>query len=342
MTEQTVTSIAAFVGGQVEGDADLPIREVADVRLATPTDVSFIRDGSFSHLAKETNAGALFVTELLETNAAQIVVEDAHAAFAKIALLFHPTPIATEHDIHPTAVVHETAEVDAPVVLGPHVVVGAGAKIGARTSIQAGTVIGDDVTVGTDCTIYPRVVIYPGAEIGNEVILHSGVVLGTDGFGYVVDKKGTRHKFPQLGSLIIGDRVEIGANTTIDRGALRPTVIGSGTKIDNLCHIAHNCRTGQDCGISALSALGGGVELGDRVVLAGHVTAAGNLKLDDDVVVGGNSGITTNVKGPGVYLGFPLLPIAHGRRSLILLRRLPEIVAELKELRRGVDELSRD
>jgi UDP-3-O-[3-hydroxymyristoyl] glucosamine N-acyltransferase len=340
MNEQTVASIAEFVGGQIEGDSSLPIREVADVRHATATDVAFIRDGSFAHLAKDTGAGALFVTELIETSVTQIVVEDAHAAFAKIALLFHPVPTATEHDIHPSAIVHESAEVDSPVVLGPNVVVGAGSKIGARTSIQAASVIGENVTIGTDCTIYPRVVIYPNVLIGDEVILHSGVVLGTDGFGYVVEKDGTRNKFPQLGGLIIGDRVEIGANSTVDRGALTATSIGAGTKIDNLCHIAHNCKIGNDCGISALAALGGGVQLGDRVVLGGHVTSAGNITLADDVIVGGNSGITSDVKEPGVYLGFPLLPIARGRRSLILLKRLPELAAEIKTLRHDVDELS--
>ena len=324
MNEQTVASIAEFVGGQIEGDSSLPIREVADVRHATATDVAFIRDGSFAHLAKETGAGALFVTELIETSVTQIVVEDAHAAFAKIALLFHPVPTATEHDIHPSAIVHESAKVDSPVVLGPNVVVGAGSKIGARTSIQATSVIGENVTIGTDCTIYPRVVIYPNVLIGDEV----------------VEKDGTRNKFPQLGGLIIGNRVEIGANSTVDRGALTATSIGAGTKIDNLCHIAHNCKVGNDCGISALAALGGGVQLGDRVVLGGHVTSAGNITLADDVIVGGNSGITSDVKESGVYLGLPLLPIARGRRSLILLKRLPELAAEIKALRHDVDELS--
>lgn len=340
MTEQTVAQLAEFVGGRLEGDGDRPIEGVADVRLATVKEIAFVRDGSFAHLVEDSGAGAFLVTELLETATSQIVVDDAHAAFAKVALLFHPVPRATEHDIHPSAIVHETAQLQSPVVLGPNVVVGAGAKIGARTSIQAGTVIGDHVIIGDDCTIYPRVVIYPEVQIGDEVILHAGVVLGTDGFGYVVEKDGTRHKFPQLGGLLIGDRVEIGANSTIDRGALVATVVGSGTKIDNLCHIAHNCKIGEDCGISALAALGGGVKLGNRVVLGGHVTSAGNVRIVDDVTIGGNSGITSDVKEPGIYQGLPLVPIARGRRSLVLLKRLPEIVAEIKTLRRDLDAMT--
>jgi UDP-3-O-[3-hydroxymyristoyl] glucosamine N-acyltransferase len=337
------STVAAFARTKNDERTDSCLaRRPGRIRSATATDISFVRDGSFAHLARDSAAGALFVTELLDTQASQIVVEDAHAAFAQVALLFHPVPKADTHQTHPSATVHESAEIGNPVAIGPNVVIGAGVKIGDRTSIQAGTVIGDNVRIGDDCTIYPRVVVYPNVQIGNDVILHAGVVLGTDGFGYVVAKDGTRHKFPQLGGLVVGDRVEIGANSTIDRGALRETVIGAGTKIDNLCHIAHNCRIGEDCGISGLSALGGGVELGDRVVLAGHVTATHNIQVTDDVLIGGNSGVTSSVRTPGVYLGFPLLPIGAGRRSLVLLKQLPRIDAELKALRRELEQLAGD
>lgn len=337
MTQETVGSIASRVGGSVEGDASLPILGVADVKQATATEVSFIRDASMKALATDSAAGALLVTEVFETSAAQIVVEDAHAAFAKIALVFHPVPIAVEHSVHETAVIAPDARIDSPVQIGAYVEIGSGVEIGAGTSIGAGTILGDKVKIGRDCAIYPRVVVYAGVEIGNEVILHSGVVLGTDGFGYVIAKDGARLKFPQLGGLEIGDRVEIGANSTVDRGALTSTVIGAGTKIDNLCHIAHNCKIGEDCGISALAALAGGVTLGDRVVLGGHVTSAGNLKVDSDVVIGGNSGITADVKGPGMYFGFPLLPRRKAARTLILLGRMQEMAAEIKELRKKTE-----
>lgn len=334
MTEETVGSIASRVGGRVEGDSERPIQGVADVKQATVSEISFIRDPSLKSLAEESSAGALLVTELFNTSAAQIVVADAHAAFAKVALLFHPVPIAVEHSIHQSAVVSPDAQIETPVRIGAFVEIGAGAKVGTGTSIGAGTIIGENVKIGRDCSIYPRVVIYAGVEIGSQVILHSGVVLGTDGFGYVVEKDGTRLKFPQLGSLEIGDRVEIGANSTVDRGALVSTVIGAGTKIDNLCHIAHNCRIGEDCGISALAALGGGATLGDRVVLGGHVTSVGNIKVDSDVVIGGNSGITGDVEGPGMYFGLPLLPRRKAARTLVLLGRLPEMAAGIKELRK--------
>ncbi len=340
MTVETVASIAARVGGRVEGDATRQIAGVADVRRAGATELSFIRDASFASLASTSAAGALLVTEVFETDTTQIVVDNAHAAFAKIALVFHPAPKAAAHQIHPTAQIEPSAEIESPVRVDANVVIGAGCKIAAGTSIGAGTVLGERVCIGRDCSIYPRVVVYPGVEIGDEVILHSGVVLGTDGFGYVVEADGTRLKFPQLGGLEIGDRVEIGANSTVDRGALNATSIGAGTKIDNLCHIAHNCQIGRDCGISALSALAGGATLGDRVVLGGHVTSVGNIKIDSDVVIGGNSGVTGSVEGPGMYFGLPLLPRRTAARVLVLLGRLPEMATEIKELRRRLESKS--
>jgi UDP-3-O-[3-hydroxymyristoyl] glucosamine N-acyltransferase len=168
------------------------------------------------------------------------------------------------------------------------------------------------------------------------VIVHAGAVLGSDGFGYVIEKSGVRNKFPQLGTLDIGDDVEIGANSTVDRGALKATVIGSGTKIDNLCHIGHNCRLGSNSTISALAAFASGTVIGDRVTVGGHVVTAGDVRIVDDVVIGGNSGIIKGVDEPGEYRGFPLLPRAKAARTMVLLSRLVDLAADIKELKKRV------
>ena len=335
--EHTAGSIAELVGGEVTGDPNRPIKGVADVRCATATDVGFIRDAKFAPSAKETGAGALLVTELLETAAVQIVVEDAHVAFAKVALHFHPVPTATEHVVHATAVVDATAELEEPVGIGAHAVVEAGARVGAGSLVQAGSVVMAGARVGRDCTLFPRVVLYPGTTLGDRVIVHAGAVLGSDGFGYVIEKSGIRNKFPQLGTLVIGDDVEIGANTTIDRGALNPDTIGSGTKIDNLCHIGHNCKIGSNSTISGLSAFAAGTVIGDRVIVAGHVVSGGDLSVCDDVLIGGNSVVTKDVKEPGEYGGYPLLPRRKAARTVVLHGRLAELAAEMKDLRKKLD-----
>ena len=336
MTEESVGSIAELVGGSVQGDPNLPITGVADVRHAGPTHIGFIRDAKFAPLARDTGAGALLVVEPLETSAVQILVENAHAAFAKVAMHFHPVPTAQTHRVHPSAVVHPDATLVEPVEVGPMAVVEAGATVGAGTMIQARVHIGAGARIGRDCSLFPGVVVYPGVSVGDRVIVHAGAVLGSDGFGYVIEKSGVRNKFPQLGTLDIGDDVEIGANSTVDRGALKATVIGSGTKIDNLCHIGHNCRLGSNSTISALAAFASGTVIGDRVTVGGHVVTAGDVRIVDDVVIGGNSGIIKGVDEPGEYRGFPLLPRAKAARTMVLLSRLVDLAADIKELKKRV------
>ena len=338
MMEETVGALARLVGGRVEGNPDRTITGVADVRDAGPQDLGFIRNAKFAPLAAETDAGALLVVEPLDTKGIQIVVEDAHVAFAKVALHFHPVPRAAEHSVHETAVVAADAELEEPVAVGPHAVVGSGAKVGAGTYIQAGAIVGANVTLGRSCTVYPRAVIYSGTTLGDRVIVHAGVVLGSDGFGYVIEKNGVRNKLPQLGSLSIGDDVEIGANTTIDRGALTTSAVGSGTKIDNLCHIGHNCKIGSNSTISGLSAFAGGTVIGDRVIVAGHVVSAGWVSVCDDVVIGGNSVLVHDVSEPGEYGGYPLMPRRKAARTVVLHGRLTELAAEIKQLRERLEE----
>lgn len=332
MIEETVFSLAALVGGRVIGDGARIVRGVCDLRSAAPDRIGFVRDAKYRAAAAATAAGALITESELDTGAAQIVVADVGVAFAKVALRFHPVPRAQSHEVHPSAVVHPEASIEAPVVLGPNAVVGR-ARIGAGSVVMANATVGDDCELGRDCAIFPGVVLYAGSRLGSRVVIHAGAVIGSDGFGYA--KEGVRYlKVPQLGRVVLGDDVEIGANCTIDRGALGDTRIGARTKIDNLCHIAHNCVFGEDCAVAAACFIAGSMTFGDRVVLGGHVTAAGHLEIGDDVRIGGGSGLLRDIDKPGDYMGYPLLEKKRHARQLVVLRDLIELHADVEELKR--------
>ena len=334
MTE-TVSSLATLLGGRVVGNGSLPIVGVADLRMAGTDRIGFVRDVKYRDAARATRLGALIVYEELETQAAQIVVADVGLAFAKVALHFHPVPRARQHSIHPTATVHPEAQLEAPVEIGPNAVVGKVA-IGAGTVIMAGAFVGDGTKIGRDCVLYPRVVCYHGLTLGNRVVIHSGAVIGSDGFGYARDgAKWT--KVPQLGGVRIDDDVEIGANCTIDRGAIGDTRIGARTKIDNLCHFGHNCVVGEDGAFAGATFVAGSTVFGDRVTMAGHVAVGGHRKIGDDVRIGGNSCVLFDVEEAGDYMGYPLVEKRKWIRLMAAQRDLLELQDRVEELRRAVE-----
>ncbi len=326
-----VRDLADLVGGEVIGDAELLIQGVADLRRAGPSDIGFVREVKYGEMAKASGAGAALVSEDLGLPAVQIVVKDPAAAFAKIALTFHPVPRATEHSVHPSASVDPKAELQSPVQIGPMAVIEAGAKIGAGSVISAGAVVGPGCVVGADCVLYPRVTLYAGTKLGDRVILHAGAVLGSDGFGYAPDGA-TWIKVPQLGQVVVEDDVEIGANSTVDCGTLGETRIGARSKVDNMVHIGHNSVLGSDNMVAGLSALSGSSIFGDRVHCGGHVVTAGHLKVADDVRVGGNSVIYGDIEEAGDYLGYPLQPKRRWGRTLRILDRLVELNGSVREL----------
>jgi UDP-3-O-[3-hydroxymyristoyl] glucosamine N-acyltransferase len=330
MTEQTVASLAQFVGGRVVGDGSVRVTGVCDLRNARPDWIGFVRDASYRDAARTTTAGALITGEELQTRAAQIVVADVGLAFARVAALFHPPPRATEHRVDPSAAVDPGAELESPVTVGPRAVVGR-ARIGAGSFVMAGSVVADGCRIGRDCVLYPNVTLYPGVRLGDRVLIHSGTVIGSDGFGYV--RQGPRWlKVPQLGTVVIDDDVEIGANCTVDRGALGETRIGPGCKIDNLCHIAHNVVIGRDTVMAAACLLAGSTTLGERVSMAGHVVTAGQLRVVDDARIGGNSVLLRDVLEPGDYMGYPLMDKQRFFRHLAALRELVELEKTVEEM----------
>jgi UDP-3-O-[3-hydroxymyristoyl] glucosamine N-acyltransferase len=321
MTDASVAELAELVAGRLVGDSTRRIVGLGDLRTAGPDRIGFVRDARYAAAAKATRAGALLTESELPTSATQIVVDDVDVAYAKVALRFHPVPRAQGHLIHPTAVVDPGAVLEEPVQVGPRAVVGR-SRIGAGTVIGAGVVVGDGCSIGRDCFFHPNATVYGGVQIGQRVLVHANAVLGSDGFGYAREA-GRWIKVPQLGTTVIEDDVEIGAGTTIDRATLGVTRIGARTKIDNLCHIAHNCTVGQDVAIAANCGIAGSTTVGDRCVIAGNVGISGHLNIGPDVRLGGGTVVLKDVTEPGDYMGHPLL---EKRRFLRLLRVLRGLV----------------
>jgi UDP-3-O-[3-hydroxymyristoyl] glucosamine N-acyltransferase len=336
MIRETVGGLASLVGGVVHGDPAVEVTGVADLRAAGDGKICFVRSRAFQELARASRAAALLVGEVLEVEQPQIVVADVEVAFARVAERFHPPRRAVEHRVHARAEVDASAKLEAPVEVGPFAVVERGARVGAGTLIAAGVVIGPGVVVGRACVLHPRVVLYPGTTLGDRVTVHAGTVIGADGFGYAVDRqaaeRGAWIKVPQMGVVEVGDDVEIGANSTIDRATLGATRIGAGTKIDNLCHIGHNCVLGRHNVIAGFSAFSGSTVFGDRVSCAGHVVSGGHLKVADDVRIGGNSVLLADVTESGDYMGYPLQPLQRWGRSRHILARLVELNDRVRTL----------
>jgi len=243
--------------------------------------------------------------------------------------------------IHPTAVIAETADVALTVRIGPFVVIGDHTTIGAGTRVEAGVVIGDNVSIGSDCVIHPGVTLYDNVTIGNRVLLHAGVCIGADGFGYVRDDMGY-HKFPQIGTVVIEDDVELGAHTCVDRAALGRTRIGRGTKIDNLVQVGHNVDIGERVVIASQTGISGSVVIEDDCVIGGQVGFGDHIRVQRGTVIGSKAGILPGkIVRPGVYWGVPIVPLDEYKRRNAHLGRLPEMRAEIKELRRRLEELEK-
>jgi len=331
----TVAEIATLVGGQVKGDPAAEIRGVASLEAAGPTDLAFADGERALASAAGSRAGCILVPVGSKLEGKTTVeVDRPKLAFVRAAEALLP-PVAIPAGIHPMAIVHAEARVAPDASIGPYAMIERGARVGSRTQVGAGSFVGANAALGDHCVLYPRVTIYPGAHIGNHVILHAGVVIGSDGFGYVMGD-GRFEKFPQIGQVIIEDDVEIGANSTVDRGALGATVIGQGTKIDNLVQVAHNVTIGRHCVIAAQTGISGSVQIGNYVVVAGQVGIADHVKVEDHAVLGAQAGIPTGKiirKGVTVW-GTPARPLDEFKRMYAHLSNLPELAQKVKDLMR--------
>jgi UDP-3-O-[3-hydroxymyristoyl] glucosamine N-acyltransferase len=252
-------------------------------------------------------------------------------AFARAVATFHPEK-AVSPGIHPSAVVDSSARIDDSANIGPLCVVGPGASIGAKTSLVASVYVGAGVQIGDHCEFHPGVRVYNGSKIGNHVILHSGVVVGSDGFGYVRGDDGRQEKVPQVGGIVIEDDVEIGANSTLDRGALGLSVVGSGTKIDNLVQVGHNVRLGRNVILCGQVGISGSVTIGDNTILAGQVGVADHTHIGKNCVLAGKAGVDSNVPDNSFYSGHPARPHRENMKSISNFHKLPALMEKLKQL----------
>ena len=327
----TTAEIAKHLQGEVLGDAAATLTGFAHATSAKPGDLTFAENEDYFALAEQSAATAIIADKRFASAKKILIrVPDARIAFAKAMVLFFPERTFTA-GIHPTAVLAASAKVDASAHIGPHCVVGERVRIGARSVLQAGNFVGDDSKLGDDVNLFPNVTIYPDTEIGRRVRIHAGTVVGSDGFGYVQDA-GVHRKVPQIGNVIIGDDVEIGANVAIDRGALGSTVIGKGTKIDNLVHIAHNVEIGEGSLILGQVGIAGSTKFGKYVVLAGQVGVAGHLKIGNQAVVTAKSGVMHDIPDDGKWLGIPAQPDKQAKRQMIAIQHLPELLKRVAEL----------
>jgi UDP-3-O-[3-hydroxymyristoyl] glucosamine N-acyltransferase len=332
-TQFTAAEIAHKIQGEVVGDGALRLTGFAPADRAQPGDLTFAENELYFARAEAGAASAILVDGAFKSQKKVLIrVANARIAFAKVLPLFFPEPVFAA-GVHPTAVVDKTAQVDPTAHIGPHCIVGGRVKIGARAVLQGLDYVGADCQLGEETNLFPNVSVYPQSEIGRRVRIHSGAVIGSDGFGYVPDE-GIHRKVPQIGSVIIGDDVEIGANVTVDRGALGPTVIGKGTKIDNLVQVGHNVAIGEHCLLVSQVGIAGSTKLGNYVTLGGQVGMAGHLKLGDRVTVAAQSGVMNDIPDGEKVLGSPAVQDKQAKRQYIAIQQLPELIRRVRELER--------
>jgi UDP-3-O-[3-hydroxymyristoyl] glucosamine N-acyltransferase len=340
MPARTLRELAALVEGRLEGDPDRVVRGVASLEDAGPDDLSFVAARRHAEAAARSRAGALLAVPGADLPGRPVIrVEQPYLAVAAVLRALHPEP-APAPGVHPSAWVAASARVDPGATVDAFVVVGEGSEVEAGAVLHPHVVVGAGCRVGAGSVLHPHVVLRGGVTLGRRVVVHAGAVLGADGFGYAFD--GRRHvKIPQVGRVVVGDDVEIGANAAVDRAMLGETVIGPGTKIDNLVQIGHNVAVGRDAIIVAQAGIAGSSRIGDLAVLGGQVGVADHVTIGAGAQVGAQSGVAADVPAGGRVLGSPAIPAAQARRAMAAGPRVPELLHALRRLERRVAELER-
>jgi UDP-3-O-[3-hydroxymyristoyl] glucosamine N-acyltransferase len=327
----TASEIAEKVGGEVVGDGGVKLAGFAQTDAAQPGDLTFAENEKYFHLAEESQASAILAPEEFTSETKTVIrVKNARIAFARVLPLLFPEKQFAP-GIHPSAIIADSAQVADTAHIGPNCVVGDGATIGDQTVLEANCTVGDHSALGQAVHLFANVTIYSQCRLGDRVRIHAGTVIGSDGYGYVFDEDHHR-KIPQVGGVVIGDDVEIGANVTIDRGALGDTLIGEGTKIDNLVQIAHNVVIGKHCLIVAQNGIGGSSQIGEYSTLAGQVGITGHIKIGPKTMIAARSTVLNDLEGGKQYMGFPAIPNFQAKRQLIAAQQLPELIKRVREL----------
>ncbi len=335
----TAAEIAKIVRGEVLGDENTCVTGLASSNAATEGDLTFAeKEPQF--LAAEQGAAAVILAPRPFTSSRKVVIRvpNARIAFAKVLPVFHP-PDPCLPGTDASAKIAATAQIDPGAHIGPHCVIGDGVQIGPRTVLMGGNHVRKDSRIGEDVRLFPNVVIYERTVIGDRVTIHAGTVIGSDGYGYVFDA-GFHRKVLQVGNVVIHSDVEIGANSAVDRAALGSTVIGEGTKIDNLVHVAHNVVIGRHCLVMGQCGFAGSTQVGDYAVVASQSGIAGHLKLGRQSTVGAKSGVMRDVPDGGTVLGIPAMPDKQMKRQFVAVQHLPEMIRRVRELEKTVAQLS--
>lgn len=332
-----LSKIAALVEGQVEGD-EVTITGVNTIDDAAEGQIAFVERADLLPQGEASSAAALIVSPEAKTTSKPIIVtEDPRLAFSKVLELFAPERRVYE-GVHPTAVVGSNATIAEGVSIGAHAVIGDNVRLGTGTVVHPLAYIGHDVCIGEHCQIHPQVFVGERVTIGDRCIIHAGAAIGCDGFGYLQQPTGHR-KIPQIGTVIIDNDVEIGANCTVDRATIAATIIGAGTKIDDAVHIAHNCVIGKNCLFAGQVGIAGSTEVGDCVVMGGQVGVNDHVRISGNIVVAAQAGVFSDLDEPGIYSGYPARNHRGQMRVLAATQKLPDLTRTIRELQERIEQL---
>lgn len=337
----TLSEVASFLGAELRGDGNCVVDGVAALDQAKPGQITFLYDPRYRKLLPVCEASAIVISEKEAYDCHQnlLIVENPRLVFAKLATLLMP-PALGKPGIHPTAVIGENCHIAASATIGPHCVLGDEVHIGENTIINAGCILGNAVRIGQEGLLWSHVTIYHGVRIADRVIIHSGAVVGSDGFGFENDQ-GVWYKIPQLGSVVIQNDVEIGANTTIDRGSLGDTVIETGVKLDNQIQIAHNVYIGAHTIIAGNVGIAGGAHIGKHCLIGGKVGISGHLEIVDQVILTAGAMVSSSITQPGVYSsGIPAHLNREWRKNAVRFQKLDETVRRLNKLEKKVEDIT--
>ena len=344
LMEFSAQQIAALVSGEIVGNPDVSVRGVSKIEEGTPGTLSFLSNPKYEPFIYQTGSSICIVNHTFQPSKdlpptlTLIKVSDAYACFAKLLEAYSQSKQKAP-GIHPQAYIHPTAKVEDDVYIGAFVSIGEGVHIGKGASIYSHCSIGDHSKVGEGTTLFAGVHVYDSMVVGKRCILHAGVVIGSDGFGFAPDANGAYQKIPQIGNVIIEDDVEIGANTTIDRATMGSTIIRSGVKIDNLCQIAHNVVIDEHTAIAAQAGIAGSAKLGKHLMVGGQVGISGHLHIADGTKIVAQSGIPSSVNESDTLMGSPAMPFNDFKKAHIVFRKLPELRREVTRLNQEIEAL---
>ena len=339
--QKTLKEIAELINGEVVGDDDIVITGISGIKEADEGDITFVANPKYFPLIEKTRASAIITSREIKTAPKPIIrTDNPSLAFAKIVSSIVPCELTHPKGIHRTAILGKDVSLGRNVALGPYTVIEDNVSIGDNTIIYAGSYVGHHAKIGSNTLIYANVSIRERVTIGNQVVIQSGSVIGSDGFGFVT-MEGRHHRIPQVGTVIIEDNVEIGSNVTIDRARFDKTIIGRGTKIDNLVQIAHNVVIGENCFIVAQVGISGSATIGNNVTLAGQVGVAGHIKVGDNSIAMAKSGVSKSIPPGTTVWGYPAKPQKLAKRVNACVQNLPKLYNTIAELKKKIEELEK-